>query len=127
MVASGNDRIAELATDARRKRATSEGHLELQRIPLSISFFVPQVEAAAQLLDVVDSEHWKQLLAGPWMPSDGTSLEGIVPDLPVTHDGHLEVFLRDETCGGVPRGHGDSSGRNSGGKDLPSVLFPLWR
>ncbi len=72
-------------------------HLELQGIPLSISFFVTQVEAAATLLDVVDGEHWKQLLAGSWMQSDGTSLKVIVPDLPGTHNGHLEVFLRDET------------------------------
>ena len=72
-------------------------HLELQGIPLSISFFVTQVQAAARLLDVVDGEHWKQLLAGSWMRSDGTSLKVIVPDLAGTHKGHIEVFCRDET------------------------------
>ena len=72
-------------------------HLALQGIPLSISFFVTQVQAAARLLDVEDGEHWKQLLAGSWMRSDGTSLKVIVPDLAGTHKGHIEVFCRDET------------------------------
>jgi transposase len=72
-------------------------HLELQGIPLSISFFVSMVEVAARLLDVVDGEHWKQLLAGSWMQTDGTSLKVIVPNLAGTHSGHLEVFCRDGT------------------------------
>lgn len=71
--------------------------LGLCGVPISISFLVTAVERAADLLRVVDGEHWKQLKAGLWMQSDGTGLNVIVPDLPGTHKGYLEVYRRDET------------------------------
>jgi len=70
--------------------------LALRGIPLSISFLVSQIARAADLLEGVNHEHWKQLLAGPWMQSDGTSLKVIVPKLIGTHSGHLEVYRRDD-------------------------------
>jgi transposase len=71
-------------------------HLALSGVPLSISFLVSQVARAADLLEAVDGEHWRLLLAGSWMQSDGTSLKVIVPDLKGAHNGHLEVYLRNE-------------------------------
>lgn len=65
-------------------------------VPLAMSFLVSQVERAADLLAAVDGEHWKQLLAGSWMAHDATGLEVLVPKLPGTHHGHMEVYRRDD-------------------------------
>lgn len=70
--------------------------LALRGLNLSISFLVSQIDRAASLLDAIDGEHWKQLLGGPWMASDGTGLKVIVPGLAGTHNGYLEVYRRDE-------------------------------
>ena len=55
-----------------------------------------QIERAADLLGAVDGEHWKQLLAGTWMATDATGLKVLIPKLPGTHNGHLEVYRRDD-------------------------------
>ena len=68
--------------------------LHLQGVPLSMSYLVTQVQRVASLLGAIDGVHWKQLLAGPWMATDGTSLKVIVPDVPGTHGGHIEVYQR---------------------------------
>lgn len=65
-------------------------------IPLAMGTLVNFVERAADLLAPVDGVHWKQLLAGSWMATDGTGLKVIVPGLPAAHDGYLELY-RDET------------------------------
>ena len=65
-------------------------------IPLAMSYLVTQIERAADLLSVIDGEHWKQLLAGSWMATDATGLKVLVPGLAGTHNGHLEVYRRDE-------------------------------
>lgn len=69
--------------------------LRVQGVPLSMSYLVTQVQRVASLLGAIDGVHWKQLLAGPWMATDGTSLKVIVPDVPGTHGGHIEVYQRD--------------------------------
>ena len=71
--------------------------LALRGVHVSITFLVSAVERASNLLDPVDGEHWKQLKDGSWMQSDGTSLNVIVPGLPGTHKGYLEVYRRGET------------------------------
>ncbi len=65
-------------------------------IKLAMSYLVTQIERAADLLGGVDGEHWKQLLAGDWMASDATGLKVLIPKLPGTHNGHLEVYRRDD-------------------------------
>lgn len=55
------------------------------------------VERAADLLAPVDGVHWKQLLAGAWMATDGTGLKVIVPGLSAAHDGYLELY-RNDAC-----------------------------
>ena len=57
---------------------------------------VSQVERAADLLGAVDGEHWKQLLAGNWMATDATGLKVLIPKLPGSHNGHLEVYHRSD-------------------------------
>lgn len=64
-------------------------------IPLAMGSLVNFVERAADLLAPVDGVHWKQLLAGSWMATDGTGLKVIVPGLPAAHDGYLELYRDD--------------------------------
>ena len=65
-------------------------------IELSMSYLVTQIERAADLLAKVDGEHWKQLLASNWMATDATGLKVLIPKLPGTHNGYLDVYRRDE-------------------------------
>jgi transposase len=66
-------------------------------IPLAMGTLVNFVERAADLLAPVDGVHWKQLLAGSWMATDGTGLKVLVPGLPAAHDGYLELY-RNAAC-----------------------------
>lgn len=65
-------------------------------VHLSMSFLVTQIERAAGLLDPVDGEHWKQLLASTWMATDATGLKVLIPKVPGTHHGHLEIYRNTE-------------------------------
>ena len=64
-------------------------------IPLAMGTLVNFVERAADLLAPVDGVHWKQLLTGSWMATDGTGLKVLVPGLPAAHDGYLELYRDD--------------------------------
>lgn len=70
--------------------------LASRKIPLAMSFLVSQIERAADLLSPIDGLHWKQLLAGSWMATDATGLKVLIPDLPGSHHGHIEVYRRPE-------------------------------
>jgi len=65
-------------------------------IPLAMSTLVTFIERAADLLEGIDGLHWKQLLAGSWMATDGTGLKVIVPQLPAAHNGYIELYRNDE-------------------------------
>lgn len=78
-----------VALDRMKRSLTAQG------LPLSISFFVAQIEAAADILAPIDGEHWKQLLAGDWMATDGTGLKVQVPGVGL-HHGFYEVYHRDD-------------------------------
>ena len=54
------------------------------------------VERAADLLAPIDGLHWKQLLAGSWMATDGTGIRVLVPGLPAAHDGYVELYRNDD-------------------------------
>jgi transposase len=69
--------------------------LTAQGLPVAISFLVAQIEAAADLLAGIDGEHWKQLLAGEWMATDGTGIKVQVPGVGL-HHGYFEVYHRDD-------------------------------
>jgi transposase len=66
-------------------------------IPLAMGTLVNFVERAADLLAPIDGVHWKRLLTGSWMATDGTGLKVLVPGLPAAHDGYLELY-RDDAC-----------------------------
>lgn len=70
--------------------------LAARGVPLAMSYLVSQVERAADLLGPVDGAHWKQLLASEWMATDATSLKVLIPGLPGSHSGHLEVYRNDQ-------------------------------
>jgi transposase len=61
-------------------------------VPIAMSTLVTLIERAAELLSGVDGLHWKQLLASPWMATDGTGLKVLVPKLPVAHNGYIELY-----------------------------------
>lgn len=63
---------------------------------LSMGFLVSQIERAADLLGPIDGEHWKRLLSASWMATDATGLKVLIPGLPGSHSGHLEIFRNTE-------------------------------
>jgi hypothetical protein len=64
-------------------------------IPLAMGSLVSFIERAADLLAPVDGLHWRQLLAGKWMATDGTGLKVLVPKLPAAHNGYIELYRND--------------------------------
>ena len=65
-------------------------------IPLAMGTLVSLIERAADLLEGVDGLHWKRLLAGSWMATDGTGLKVLVRGLPKAHNGYLELYRNRE-------------------------------
>lgn len=66
--------------------------LAARGIPIAMSTLVTFIERGADLLSGIDGLHWKQLLASSWMATDGTGLKVIIPELPVAHNGYLELY-----------------------------------
>ncbi|MBP7686171.1 MAG: IS66 family transposase [Deltaproteobacteria bacterium] len=65
-------------------------------VPLAMGTLVSFIERAADLLAPVDGYHWRQLLAGSWMATDGTGLKVLVPKLPVAHNGYIELYRNED-------------------------------
>jgi transposase len=65
--------------------------LSFQGLPLAISFFVTQIEAAADILAPIDGVHWRRLLSADAMGSDGTGLKVQIPGAGL-HHGFIEVY-----------------------------------
>ncbi|MCC7108647.1 MAG: IS66 family transposase [Deltaproteobacteria bacterium] len=63
-----------------------------RKVPLAMGTLVSFIERAADILAPIDGLHWKQLLAGHWMATDGTGLKVLVPKLPEAHDGYIELY-----------------------------------
>lgn len=70
--------------------------LKERGISLAMSTLVTFVERAADLLAPIDGLHWKQLLQGSWMATDGTGIKVLVPGLPAAHDGYVELYRNTE-------------------------------
>ncbi|MEO5927543.1 MAG: IS66 family transposase [Patescibacteria group bacterium] len=66
-------------------------------VPLAMGSLVGFIERAADLLAPIDGLHWKRLLAGSWMATDGTGLKVLVPQLPAAHNGYIDIY-RNEEC-----------------------------
>ena len=71
--------------------------LQSRGVKLAPSYFVTQIERAADLMAPIDGEHWKQLLRGQWLATDATGLKVLIPKLPGSQHGYLEVFRNEET------------------------------
>lgn len=65
-------------------------------IALSMGTLVSFIERAADLLAPLDGLHWKRLLAGAWMATDGTGLKVLIPKLSVAHNGYVELYRNRE-------------------------------
>jgi transposase len=65
-------------------------------VNLAMGTLVSFVERAADLLAPVDGLHWRTLLSGSWMATDGTGLKVLVPGLPNAHDGYIELYRNAE-------------------------------
>ena len=65
-------------------------------VPVAMSTLVSLIERAADLLDPIDGLHWRTLLAGSWMATDGTGLKVLVPKLPAAHNGYIELYRNQE-------------------------------
>ncbi|MBK8999529.1 MAG: transposase [Myxococcales bacterium] len=61
-------------------------------VPIAMSTLVTFIERAADLLSGIDGLHWKQLLAGSWMATDGTGLKVIIKKLPAAHNGYVGLY-----------------------------------
>lgn len=70
--------------------------LNLQGIVLAKATLVSQTAAATVLLDPIDGEHWKTLLAGNHLGSDATGFKVQIPGFGL-HHGHMEVYHWDDT------------------------------
>lgn len=70
--------------------------LKERDVSLATATLVGFIERAADLLAAIDGYHWQQLLAGPWMATDGTSLKVLVKGAPTAHNGYLELYRNDE-------------------------------
>jgi len=66
--------------------------LEERGISLAMSTLVGFVERAATLLAPIDGLHWRRLLQGSWMATDGTGIKVLVPGLRAAHDGYIELY-----------------------------------
>ncbi len=72
--------------------------LAARGIAIAMGSLVNFIERAADLLAPVDGHHWRTLLAGHWMASDGTGLKVLVPKLPAAHNGYLELYRNREVA-----------------------------
>jgi transposase len=67
-----------------------------RQIPIAMSTLVSLIERAADLLAPIDGLHWRQLLSSNWMATDGTGLKVLIPQLPVAHNGYIELYRNQE-------------------------------
>jgi transposase len=61
-------------------------------VPMAMSTLVSLIERAADLLAPIDGLHWRRLLESSWMATDGTGLKVLIPQLPVAHNGYIELY-----------------------------------
>ncbi len=71
--------------------------LKERGIPMAMGSIVNFIDKAADLLSPIDGLHWQQLLASPWMATDGTGLKVLIPGLSAAHNGYIEVY-RNREC-----------------------------
>jgi transposase len=87
-------------------------------VPIAMSTLVTFIERAADLLSGIDGLHWKQLLAGSWMATDGTGLKVIIPKLPAAHNGYVELYRNHES-------RSSSTSADKSGEDVAAKLRPF--
>ena len=71
-------------------------YLGAQGLALSMSFLVSQTAHAARLLEAIDGEHWRELLAGDQLATDGTNFKVQLKGAGLQH-AYLEVYHHADT------------------------------
>jgi len=66
--------------------------LKAEGMPLAMSFLVNQTAHVAKLLETIDGEHWKQLLAGPQLATDGTNFKVQIRGVAGLQHAYLETY-----------------------------------
>jgi len=69
--------------------------LRAEGIDLAMSFLVSQTAHAARLLEAIDGEHWRQLLAGPQLATDGTNFKVQIRGVGLQH-AYLETYHHED-------------------------------
>jgi transposase len=72
-------------------------YLGVQGLVMAMSTLVSFDDAAGELLDAIDGEHWKNLRASSHMQVDASGLKVIVPGSKKAHNGYIEVFKHGPT------------------------------
>ncbi|MCB9508470.1 MAG: IS66 family transposase [Myxococcales bacterium] len=67
-------------------------------VPIAISTLVSLMFKAGDLLAAIDGEHWRELLAGTWLHTDGSGIDVVVEGHPGVVRGHIDVFTRDDVA-----------------------------
>jgi transposase len=65
-------------------------------VHVAMGTLVSMIERAADILAPVDGLHWRTLLSGEWMATDGTGLKVLIPELETAHNGYIELYRREE-------------------------------
>lgn len=72
--------------------------LAARGVHIAMGTLVSLIERAADRLAPVDGVHWKNLLSGPWMATDGTGLKVLIPGLETAHNGYIELYRREDVA-----------------------------
>jgi transposase len=67
-------------------------------VHMAMGTLVSLIERAADILAPIDGLHWKSLLRGSWMATDGTGIKVLVPELETAHNGYIELYRRDDVA-----------------------------
>jgi transposase len=70
----------------------------LRGVHIAISTLVRVMFEAGDKLAAIDGEHWRQLLAGRWMHTDGSGIDVIVAGHPGVVRGNIDVFTRGDVA-----------------------------
>ena len=67
-------------------------------VPIAISTLVSMMFKAGDLLTAIDGEHWRQLLGGTWLQTDGSGIDVVLEGHPGVVRGIIDVFTRDDVA-----------------------------
>jgi hypothetical protein len=81
-----------------RDSSRGSGHFALGEPATARNFLYAKLAGIGLVLAgaPVDGLHWRQLLNGNWMATDDAGLKVLVPQLPLAHNGYIELYRNQE-------------------------------